>query len=294
MSRTKTIEIERKTGVRRNIVQIEKTMKFEFKRNWIKLLSMIGTALLIFILGIVTEIIRLNRGGAISDNASGYFVSYLGFITLLINIIAVTFAGSIINEDFEKSTGNLLFPKIPKHRLLIGRYLARYLYGLIAILSYYVFVGITTLIRFRELPVEVLFSIGWAAFYLFAVFAFVTLFSSFFKRSTGAIVVSLIALLIIFSMIQGIMSITGVESELPHRFILPYYSNIISEIFAMPDPRGYSIEILDRDNMPTGQFIFNWRTPSEIGAAIGLLVYSIVLLAAAYLIYRNRQNKANI
>jgi ABC-type transport system involved in multi-copper enzyme maturation permease subunit len=294
MSRTKSIEVERSTGAKRGLIQIQKTMNFEFKRGWVKLLSMIGTSFLIFILGIVTEVIRFNRDGYIADNSSDYFVSYLGFISLLINIIAVTFAGSIITEDFEKSTGNLLFPKIPKHRLLIGRYLARYLYGVTAVLSYYIFVGVTTLIRFGEFPIEVLYSFGWAAFYLFAVFAFVTLFSSFFKRSTGAIIVSLISLLMVFAMIEVIMTITGVEIELPHFFVLSYYSNIISLTFNMPEVRGQEFPLLNREGIPTGATIFQWSTPSELGAILGLIIYSVVLLAAAYLIYRSRQNKANM
>ncbi|MHA1111709.1 MAG: hypothetical protein ACTSRE_11445 [Promethearchaeota archaeon] len=289
MSRNGSIEVERTTGAKRNLVQIQKTMKFEFKRNWIKLMTMIGTAVLIYVLNIVIIILQINRldvepVATAIEYMPGYFG---GLFPMLIYIIGVTFAGSMIVEDFEKATGNLLFPKIPKYRLLIGRYIARYLYAIVAILAYYILVGITTLIQYSEVPVEVLLSFGWAAFYMFAVMAFVTFFSSFFRRTSGAIVVSLIALIMVFQMVTSIFSFSGITAE-PFYF-LTHYAGIISNIFAMPEARFAELAM-----GPGGHTFYQWITPSEIGAAIGLLVYTVVMLAGAYFFYQRRQNKANV
>jgi len=284
--------VEKKRGTVRKLLQIEKTIKFEFLRNWAKLLAMLGTSALIYILNIIIEVLQLNRGVELPDSAVEYAQSYLSFLTLFIYIVGVTFAGSMIVEDFEKNTGNLLFPNIPKYRLLIGRYIARYVYGVISILVYYVLIGITTYIRFDEFPIQILLSFGWAAYYLFAVFAFVTLFSSFFKRTAGATIVSLLVLLILFQMIQTILAFTGVELE--PLFFLTYYSNIITSIFSMPTERYAEVPFGGPGGTPGGETYFQWITPSELGAGVGLLIYSIVLITIAYIIYSFRQNKGNM
>ena len=272
--------------------QIGKTLKFEWERNWVKLVSMIGTAILIIGLNIIIEILQLNRGGELANNSTDYVLGYLGFTNLFIYIIGVTFAGSIIVEDFEKSTGNLLFPKITKNRLLIGRFVARYIYGLVALIVYYSGIIIMSLIRFEQFPVSLLISFLWAAYYLLAVFAFVTLFSSFFKRTAGSVIVSLLSLLMVFTMIQSIMQFTGVTAE--PLYFLTYYGNIITSVISgIPENRFLEVPFGPPGN-PDAQMFYMWSTPSELGAGIGLLVYTVVLLAVAYIIYSLRQNKGNM
>ncbi|MBN2156166.1 MAG: hypothetical protein JW776_08995 [Candidatus Lokiarchaeota archaeon] len=271
--------------------QIWNTMKFEWQRKWSSLLAMIGTAILIFVLNLVIEVLQLNRGGELAATASEYAQSYMGFISLFIYIIGCTFVGSIIVEDFEKSTGNLLFPKITKERLLIGRFTARYIYGFLALLTYYTGVTIITFIRFSVIPVNLYASFLWAAYYLLAVYAFVALFSSFFKRTAGSVIVSLLSLLIVFTMVQSILQFTGITIE-PLLF-LTYYSNIITYTFNMPEERFQELPFGPPSN-PDAQTFYRWITPNELGAGIGLMVYTVVLLIAAYIIYEFRQSKGNM
>jgi ABC-type transport system involved in multi-copper enzyme maturation permease subunit len=281
---------------RRNVIikglgQIGETTRFEWERNWGKLVAMIGTAVMIIGLNIIIELLQLNRGAELAEDAASYVQGYLGFLNLFIYIVAVTFCGSIIVEDFEKSTGNLLFPKITKDRLLIGRFIARYIYGLCALVVYYLGIVLMTFIRYSEFVTVLLDSFGWAAYYLLAVYAFVTLFSSFFKRAAGSIIVSLLSLLIVFNMIQSIMQFTGVTAE-PFYF-LTYYGNIITAIVSgIPEERFIEVPF-GPPSEPDAQVFYMWSTPNELGAGIGLLVYTVILLLAAYVIYSLRQNKGN-
>lgn len=278
-------------GTQRSLIQIEKTVKFELLKNFRKFISMLLTSFFIFVLFLVINIVQEYNGTPSPDTPSEYFQSYLMMITLLILIISSTFAGSIIAEDFEKQTGNLLFPKISKDRLLIGRIIARYFYIALTIGFYYLIVGIYTYIKYNGVPKIVWGSMGWALLYAFLLFAFVTFLSSILKRSSTAIIIGILGLLIVFPLVQNILMFTGVTVE--PLFILTYFGDIITAWFNMP-PIGqrYREFTFGRGPMadPNNTYM-SWITPSPAGAVIGMLVYCIVLFGIAYIIFQRRQNK---
>jgi ABC-type transport system involved in multi-copper enzyme maturation permease subunit len=248
-----------------------------------------------YILGLVINLIREGRDVELYDSAAEYLQqSYLGFtFGFFILIIAVLFGSSIIAYDYDKQTGNLIFPKITKGRLYVGRFIARYILAVFSVIFYYAIIILTTFIKFGEYPINVWFSLGWAVYYILAVFALVVFFSSFMRKTTTVIVLSILMVLIVFNMTTTILSVTG--SEVEPLFILTYYSNIVSEVITgVPSerfietrlgPPGTPGGIIDG---PTG---FSWITPNEVGAAVGLLIYTIVLIAAAYYLFRRRQQK---
>ncbi|MCF2140608.1 MAG: ABC transporter permease [Candidatus Lokiarchaeota archaeon] len=278
-------------GMRRGWIQIKKTVSFEFLRNAKKFMAMLITALGIYLLFLIIQLIQENQGAEMPTEAVDYFQSYLGMIDLLILIIGTTFFGSIIAEDFEKQTGNLLFPKIPKERLLIGRFFARYVYAALSVAFFYLLVGITTFIEYNGVPKIVWGSMLWAEWYLFGVSAFITMLSSMFKRSATAMISGLLLLLIIFNLLSMIFMFTGITAE--PLYFLTYYSNIIIEWFNMPADdnrfreiafkRGPGVEASD------GNTYYQWITPSATGAIVGLLIYAVICLAIAYFVYKRKQ-----
>ncbi len=272
-------------GVKRGWIQIKKTISFEFLRNATKLLAMLVTAIFIYALFFVIRLITAERSGVEISTSIEYVQNYLTMIDLFILIVAVTFFGSIIAEDFEKDTGNLLFPKIPKERLLIGRYIARYVYGCLSVAFFYLLVGITSLIKYQVVPKELWGSMLWAEFYLFGVSTFITLFSSFMKRSSTAMITGILFILIVFQLLNMIFMFSGITVE-PFYF-LTYYSNIITAWFDMPLNDDRFREMSFRPGMDTTYY--QWSTPSPTGAIIGLSIYIIMCLAAAYILYRRRK-----
>lgn len=278
-------------GMRRGWIQIERTMTFEFLRNGSKMFAMLLTAAGIFTLFLVIQVISENKGATPPEDSGSYFQNYLGMIDFLILIIATTFFGSIIAEDFEKETGNLLFPKIPKERLLLGRVIARYIYAFFVVAFYYLLVAVTTFIKYEGVPKIVWESMLWAELYLFGVIAFFTLASSLFKRSATAMITGLLAMLILFNLLSMIFMFTGITAE-PFYF-LTYYANIITACFNMPETRYGEFGFGGPGGAggpATDATYYQWITPSPIGAILGILIYSIVCFGLAYLIYRRKQN----
>jgi ABC-type transport system involved in multi-copper enzyme maturation permease subunit len=221
-----------KTGMKRRLIQIQKTVGFELKKNQSKFIAMLIISLGIYVLFLIINLIQEGKGAPLPADPIDYINTYFIMISFLIMIIAVTMGGGIIAEDFEKETGNLLFPKIQKNRLLAGRVIARYIYAAISVALFYVLIGITTLIKYDTLPAILWESMGWSLLYTFAVFSFIILFSSFMKRTATAMIVGMVFVLMVFELLSLILMFTGVTIE-PF-FMLNYYAKIITACFNMP------------------------------------------------------------
>jgi ABC-type transport system involved in multi-copper enzyme maturation permease subunit len=268
--------------------QISRTITFEARRNLKKMIIMtLVSTLLVGLFLLINEL-----QDTPPTEATDYVTSYLGMIGFIIMIIAITFGASIIVEDFEKQTGNLLFPKIEKGRLLVGRYITRYIYGCLSIMVFYLEVGILTYIKYETIPVKIWGSLGWAMVYLHLVLSFVVLMSALLNRIATATVMSILSLLIIFNLVTTILMVT--ESTVEPFFIVTYYSNIITSWFNMPETRYREI-IPGRGgggDGPISDRVFRqWVTPSAEGMIIGVVIYSAILLIGAYIIYRIKQMK---
>ncbi len=275
-------------GFMRSLDQVGATTKFELRRNVKNSIISLFVAGFIFVLSLIINLITESRLGESPETATDYITSYLGMISFFILIIATMFGGNIIALDYDRQTGNLLFPKITKGRLFVGRLIARYLLSALAVIFYYILVVIVAAIKYSELPVETWASLGWALLYTFLVLSLVIFFSSFMKKTSTAIVVSLVMVLLVFNLGSTILTITGVEIE--PLFILTYYSNIITHSFAMPTER-FVEGFLGGPHAIDAPSIMQWLTPSVGGAIIGMLIYSAILLVAAYFLFRRRQQK---
>ena len=288
INKNENLAIEKtKTGLRRGFIQIKSTVNFEIKRNLKNFFMMFVVLLIIYLMSMAINLIQEGRGADAPDDPVDYIKSYLILIDFLVMIIATTFGGSIIAEDYNSQTGNLIFPKITKGRLFTGRLIARYLLSAVSVISYYLLVGITTAIKYNSLPGSIWISMLWALLYTFLVLSFVAFFSSFMKSTSATVVTSILLILIVFNLINSILMFTGVTWE-PF-FILTYYSSIITESFAMPEERY--VERALRSRTGSGPTYMSWITPSVTGAIIGMLVYSAILLGFAYYFFRRRQQK---
>lgn len=274
-------------GIKRYITQITDTINFEFKRTWKTFLIMLIVYLSIFLLNLLIYELEVAAGVELPEEPIDYIEGYFGFFGILIIISTATFGGGIIAEDFQKQTGNLLFPKISKSRLLIGRIISRYALNSILIVFYYIIVGITTNYNYGEIPDTYINSMSWALLYTFMVFTFVIFMSSINKSKSAAIIISILLFLIAFNIIESVLMVTrtGIEPL----FIPTYYENIIEASLDMPDPRFEDVSFgpPSEDNPEFKR----WLTPSISAALIGMLLFSAVLLTAAYLFYKRRQSK---
>ena len=156
LERDLPINLQKGRGIR----QIGKTIVFDSRRNFKKMIAMGVINTVFIILFLIINVLQNNP----PTEATNYVKSYLDYFSFLILITAILFGGSIIVEDFEKQTGNLLFPKIERGRLLIGRYIARFAYGCISLAVYYAEIALLTYINYKTVPVVMWESLGWLSY----------------------------------------------------------------------------------------------------------------------------------
>ncbi len=282
-------------GIRRDFTQIGNTIAFELKRNFKKFIAMLIVYFAMFLLLMLIVVLIEMLTDTFFNDSLGYvqqlFSAQYGILGLLTIISASIFGGSIISEDFSTQTGNLIFPKISKTRLLIGRIISRFSYIALCTGFLYTLMIIVTFIRFGDVPITILLSLLWALYYAFAVFCFVTLMSSLMKNTSMSIIFSILIFLMIFNMISGIFMFSRFtdEFELPMFFLLSYYETIISASLNMPVTR-YG-PVLGTGAMLGGDPLNAWTTPLPLSAGYGLLIYISILLSIAYIRYVTRQSK---
>ena len=278
---------KKKIGMKRYVTQIIDTISFEIKRTWKTFVLLLIVYFAIFLLNFLIFEIREAQRVELPEETIDYIDNYFGFLGILIIISTATFGGGIIAEDFQKQTGNLLFPKISKNRLLIGRTISRYALNAILIVFYYIMVGIITNYEYEEIPDTYINSMGWALLYTFMVFTFVIFMSSINKSKATAIIISILLFIMVFNILNTILFFTRIEIE--PLFIPTYYENIIQASLDMPEPR-FEDEEFGRPGQDNPTFK-RWITPSIYGALIGMLLFSALQLIGAYLLYKRRQSK---
>ncbi|MHA1731253.1 MAG: hypothetical protein ACTSU5_04885 [Promethearchaeota archaeon] len=277
----------------RKLMQVLDTVTFEWRRNLRKTLVLAVVMAALSLLTFFTNWYQYDQGVPVPDDPVDYISGYLALFSFLIYIIGTAYAAPTIATDFERETGNLIFPKIDRDRLLVGRLLGNYALAALQILVYYAMIAAFTWHTVGKVPRQLASSLAWALFFMLGVMSFTVLFSSFMKSTSFTLVAALLILLIGFSIVeQLVVMFTGIEPL----FSLPYYSNIISNSLEMPDQRSreFKIPLGPRSDGSSSGETFNftqWITPNYPGAFWGILSYSVLCLAGAFLLFHRRQGK---
>ncbi len=272
------------------IIPVIDTVIFEMKKQKKKLYFFLGVAILVAIL--VGYLLQLIPSYLLSDTQAGFFNSGLTFISFITLFAACLFFSGIICSEFDKRTGFIVFPKINKYKLILGKYLGNLLLVVFIITVYYFILGILGIYYYGgPITIRFFYSYGFAVLYVIALSSFVTLFSSFMKSETVTIIISLIILLIGLNIADQIITLVFRDAFEP-LYSLSYLGNIITSIleFPFPDPRYSEFSFSGMGPFGGGSFIFGtWVTPSIEMAITLLSVYIIACFVLAALLFKRRQ-----
>ncbi|TFF83703.1 MAG: ABC transporter permease [Promethearchaeota archaeon] len=279
---------QREEGI--GVIPILDTVVFEMKKQKKKFYFFLGVAILVVIL--IGYLLQLIPENLLPDTQAGFYSSGLGFISFITLFAACLFFSGIICTEFNKRTGFIVFPKINKYKLIIGKYLGNLIlvvsiitvyYFILAILGFYYYGG--------PINIRLFYSYGFAVLYVIALSSFVTLFSSFMKSETVTIIITLIILLIGLNIADQIITLVFRDAFEP-LYSLSYLGNIITSIleFPFPDPRYSEFSFSGMGPFGGGSFIIGtWLTPSIEMAIILLLLYIIACFLLAALLFKRRQ-----
>jgi ABC-2 type transport system permease protein len=195
---------------------------------------------------------------------------------------AIFFAGDAIAGEFEGKTGFILFTNpVRRTTLVIGKYIACYASVLLLILLGYVISAVSLLAIYGSVPIEMLSSFGLCCLYGGAVLAITFFFSSVMKGSMSATVVTLVFIMVIVSIIDGVLQMTGQ----PHWFMLSNNGDSIATVYGGYDAfmEGFG----GAGGMGGGMFEF--ETPSTGLSVLSMSLYLVVCFVASLFFSNRRQ-----
>jgi len=267
------------------------TIIFEMKKQRKKLYFFIVVTILVAVL--LGHILQLFPEYLLSDTQADFFSSGLGFISFISLFAACLFFSGIICSEFNKRTGFIVFPKINKYKLILGKYLGNLFLVIFIITVYYFVLGLFGFYYYGgPINIRIFYSYGFAILYVVALSSFVTLFSSFMKNVNITIIITLIILFMGFNIADTIVNLVYADTFEP-LYSLAYLGNLITSVLEnpFPDPRyvEYSFGGMGPGGMG-GDFTFgSWVTPSIVMGTTLLLVYIVVFFVLAAILFKRRQ-----
>ena len=239
--------------VKRTFSQIIDTIHFEMLRNWRKTVLLLGAYTLVFVFFYYLNVqVYSDPTNLLPSNPNDYIAKgYMLLIPLMVFVLAAAYGASIITEDYEKQTGNLVFPNTTKFRLLSGRFTAALVLGMLSLIVYYVLIAVDVFFRYNQVPIptELWVSLGWAILYLFLLLSFVTFVSSFMRSTALVIILAFVFVLVVSVVARRLIIFTGYTGE-PY-FIISYFGDIISNSLDMPATRSEQIPFGNKGRLYT-------------------------------------------
>ena len=270
-------------GVLLEVKPIAHAYVFELKQQWKKFVSFsVLSILIVFLMSYVMYAVV--SSSLLPATQAEYLNNGLMFLSGFIIVFAACFFFSgIICSEYDKKTGYIIFPKINKFKLIVGKYLGNLTLIIGVIMVYYITLGLLCWYYYGvSVNLLLLASFTIAILYVLAVSSFVTLFSSFMKSVNMTIISTIMILFIGFQMADQLVTVFLPEFE--PIYSMQFASNLIASILTQPfpNPRYDDFTMMDFT-------IRMWITPTlETGITV-LILYMVISLTLASIIFKRRQ-----
>lgn len=220
------------------------------------------------------------------NTQADYFQGGLGFMVFILYFSASFFFGGIVCSEYSSKTGYIVFPKINRYKLLIGKFLGNLSYFFAVIGVYYVILALLGA-YFYGFPINTRLweSFGFALLYGLTIASFVTFFSSFMKNVSMTIVACILILLIGFSIADQIIVL--INPDIEPLYSLSYLSNLVLYVLESDFPTKLAERYTD---LEIENFTYRiWLTPTKEIGVIMMVAYSAIFLSLSALLVMRKQ-----
>ncbi len=250
-----------------------------------QLLNYIRARRLYLLLGIfagigalLTGLIGYFRPAGWLDGPLAFYSNWWGNGVFIIGVVpAIIFGGDAIAGEFQNRTGYFLIAHpIRRSVIYVGKYLAGLAASLLSILFFAAITVGNAIYYFgaaRAFPVAFAESVLLMCLYVAAVLAATFLFSSLFKTSTYAVLVTAVLFLFAFMLIQSIVTTLAVTEPW---YLISYGGQVVGDILVVPYPPH---TVLAAPALGTSPVIigYNPTLPEGIAVMLGYLLVSGLL-----------------
>lgn len=256
-------------------------------RDYLRSRRFLILSLIVAALGaILTAVVAYYRPEGLTASPVAFYASFWGGgVTGVIVLAGVFLGGDAIAGEFQNKTGYFLMGlPIRRVTVYVGKYLAALTAGF-AIVGFYLAILIANGLFYfgaDAFPWQLAPALGLAGLYLLALLGFTFFFSSLFKTSAYATVLTAILFLVGFNILQTLVAVlVGIEPWM----IISYSSGIIGNVFADPYPAHIVEQPIGTPG--SGATITTYNPTLETGVAI--MVAYLIFSAVAGLYFFQRK-----
>ena len=240
-------------------------------QSWRIIITLIAAAVVLFLA-------YSNGLGAMrsepGEMANNFLRPFVASATLVIGISAVIMSSEDLSTEFEKNTGFVMFTKpLSRYALFAGKFLSGFIASLIVTVFYYAVTIIACINAVGYVPSRVYLAILLALLFLLAVIGICLLFSAVSPRSSLAMIVAFILLVMLPIFLQNV----SFNAEPWYSF--GYSSGIVGD-YALGNQTVFSFY---EGSLHTEDFVPNTSVATAVMSAYGILA-----TAFAAVIFRHR------
>ena len=219
-----------------SLTQVRVTMKYTFLDYFRSRRFFILLAIVLLISSALTIVIGYYRPPGLLSSDLSFYSSWWGISAVLLTaLFGIFFGGDAISGEFQNRTGYFsLSHPVRRSSVYIGKWLAAFLASSIILVVFTaVTLGNGVYYFGSSLPYQFGEAVLFTCFYLVAVLGSTFFFSSLFKTSSYAILVTAVLFLFAFNLIQLLVANFA---QIEPWFILTYGSQIIGNVLMAQYP----------------------------------------------------------
>jgi len=209
----------------------------------------------------------------IQTGAASFMMVPAMLATFVVIVAAIFFAATALVSEFEERTALLMFTRpVRKSTIVLGKFIASALITTLMVILFFGIFGIISFVHYGEIAGNLLAAIGVAIAGAMCYIGMAFLFSSFAKKASTASILTLIANLIIISMISALLGVAAPDMTL----------------WFMPDYAMDAINTALGISTMGGSSTFTMGVADVATSAGVLLAWCAGTMAISYAIFRRR------
>lgn len=265
------------------IFTVGKNEILRYIRGW----RLIGLLVLTILVVVLIWTVPIALKSDIPSDSLNYARQYINFVNMLVILSITLFGADTLVGEFQNKTAYFIFPNpVRRESIFIGKYIASTLCAFAVLGTYYGLTAITTIGSTHGIPIQLDQSFLLALVYVASGMAVAFLISALMRGTTGANIFTFFLFLIIFNIIDSLLSFAGIKPSAS----LTFAGGVLSNIMTSPYPVD---KIITTGGGAGGNHsITMHQYYSSIGVGIAvMLIYLFVCGIAALFLFKRREAK---
>ena len=199
-------------------------------------------------------------------NENRFFRNELDYFRFFIIFVSCFFFSDIVCSEFDKKTGYIMFPKINRYNLIVGKYIANLSIIILLVIIHYLTLNISVMVIYDTVIIESYISLAIAIIYTITISAFILLFSTIIPKVNLTTIIVILIFLIGFPLLEQVF--TAINQEIEPILSLNYIGNLINHTIpgGLPGTGRWIWVYYAGDTLPPVKL---WLTPTiEVGILI--------------------------